>query len=96
MTTCSLTRYPLRDTLWNMLDLQEEQPEPFRVTPGFIAFVAAMCLPLIVAVVIYTGAAIVASDVREAEAASQEGGVQTNIQHVDGWKKSLVGICPLH
>jgi hypothetical protein len=78
-----------------MLDLQEEQPEPFRVTPGFIAFVAAMCLPLLFAVVIYTGAAIVAGDVREAEAA-QDGGVQTNIEHVDGWKKSLVGICPLH
>jgi hypothetical protein len=79
-----------------MLDLHDEPPEPFRVTPGFIAFVAAMCLPLLVAIVIYTGAAIVASDVREAEASSQEGGVQTNIQHVDGWKKSLVEVCPLH
>ena len=78
-----------------MLDLQEEQPEPFKVTPGFIAFVAAMCLPLLAAIVIYTGAATVASDVRDAEAA-QDGGVQTNIEHVDGWKKSLVGICPLH
>jgi hypothetical protein len=78
-----------------MLDLQEEQPEPFKVTPGFIAFVAAMCLPLLAAIVIYTGAAIVAGDVRAAEAA-QDGGVQTNVEHVDGWKKSLVGVCPLH
>ena len=78
-----------------MLDLHEEQPEPFKVTPGFIAFVAAMCLPLLAAIVIYTGAAIVASDVREAEAA-QGSGVQTNVEHVDGWKKSLVGMCPLH
>jgi hypothetical protein len=80
-----------------MLDLHEEQPEPFRVTPGFIAFVAAMCLPLLVAIAVYTGAAIVYSDVREAEAsAAQQGGVQTNVKHVDGWKKSLVDVCPLH
>jgi hypothetical protein len=80
-----------------VIDLHEEQPEPFRVTPGFIAFVAAMCLPLLIALVVYTGAAFVASDVREAEASvSQEGGVQTNVKHVDGWKKSLVEICPLH
>ena len=79
-----------------MLDLHEDQPEPFKVTPGFIAFVAAMCLPLLAAIVIYTGAAIVAGDVREAEAAPRQDGVQTNIKHVDGWKKSLVEVCPLH
>jgi hypothetical protein len=81
-----------------MLDI-EDQPEPFRVTPGFIAFVTAMCLPLLVALFVYAGAALVANDVRAAEASQSSG--FTNVerqdgQQVEGWKKTLVGICPLH
>ncbi len=90
------TMHSLKGYTIAMLDLHEEQPEPFKVTPGFIAFVAAMCLPLLAAIVIYTGAAIVAGDVQRAEASQDGSGVQTNVEHVDGWKKSLVGICPLH
>jgi hypothetical protein len=85
-----------------MLDLHEEPGEPFRVTPGFVAFVAAMLLPLVIALFVYGGAAIVASDVyaaRQAEASpAGNGGNQSTdaTADVEGWKKTLVGICPLH
>ena len=79
-----------------MLDLQEEQPEPFKVTPGFIAFVAAMCLPLLAAVVIYIGAAVVAGDVREAESVAGSSFDGRDTAEVEDWKQTLVGICPLH
>jgi hypothetical protein len=85
-----------------MLDLHDEPGEPFRVTPGFIAFVAAMLLPLVIAIFIYGGAAIVASDVYAARRAEASPSVSAGndspdaTADVEGWKKSLVGICPLH
>jgi hypothetical protein len=68
--------------------------EPFRVTPGFIAFIGLACLPAIVALAVFFGAWMVADDVKRAEAASaQQPGSE---QQVEGWKKTLVGICPVH
>ncbi len=84
---------------------EEEIVEPFRVTPGFIAFVAAMFLPVFVALFIYVGAWAVSSQVYAAEAAQQESVQGTRFadsqvlnadEDVAGWKKALVGLCPLH
>jgi hypothetical protein len=73
---------------------EEELVEPFRVTPGFIAFVILACMPAIVAAVIFFGAWIVSSDVKAAEASGN--GATAPAQQVEGWKKTLVGICPVH
>ena len=89
-----------------MWDLEEEKVvEPFRVTAGFIAFVTAMFLPVLIAVVIYLGAWAVSGEVYAAEAA-QADSVQQGLfndpppvngdTNVAGWKKTLVVICPLH
>jgi hypothetical protein len=79
---------------------QEEIVEPFRVTPGFIAFVAAMFVPVIIALVVVMGAWVVADDVYAAEAEqsrfANSPSLNGEAQDVAGWKKSLVGICPLH
>jgi hypothetical protein len=74
------------------LSPDEETVEPFRVTPGFIAFVGIACLPAIIAVVVFFGAWIVADDVEAAEAEAQPG----QSADVAGWKTTLVGICPVH
>jgi hypothetical protein len=79
---------------------QEEIVEPFRVTPGFIAFVVAMFLPVIIALVVVMGAWIVSDEVQAAEASQSRFGDSPclNCEGTDvaGWKRSLVGICPLH
>jgi hypothetical protein len=79
---------------------QEEIVEPFRVTPGFIAFVVAMFTPVIIAVVVVIGAWVVSDEVRAAEASQSRFGdsacLNCDDTDVAGWKKSLVGICPLH
>ncbi len=86
-----------------MQDLIDE-PQPFKVTPGFILFLSALFLPMILAVAVYLGAWAVSGEVHTAEAASK-GATSSNPDaqsnsltdaHVAGWKKSLVGICPLH
>jgi len=84
-----------------MQDLIDE-PQPFKVTPGFLAFLTALFLPMILALAVYLGAWAVSSEVHAAEAASQgTGGASTQPasqqdSQVAGWKKSLVGICPVH
>lgn len=80
-----------------MQDLIDE-PQPFKVTPGFIVFLTALFLPMILAFAIYLGAWAVSSQVQAAEAASQStrGGPAQQDVEVAGWKKSLVGICPVH
>ena len=79
---------------------QEEIVEPFQVTPGFIAFVTAMLTPALIAIVIFFGAWAVADDVYAAEAEEPRFGnsscLNCEAEEVAGWKKSLVGICPLH
>ena len=89
--------------IWEADD--EDIVEPFKVTPGFIAFVTAMLVPAILAIFIFIGATLVADDVYAAEAAQEQAsqGQFTNSpflngenSDVPGWKKSLVGICPLH
>jgi hypothetical protein len=80
---------------------QEEIVEPFRVTPGFIAFISAMFIPVIIAIVVVIGAWVVSDEVYAAEAASESrfGNSQClNCEgaEVAGWKRSLVGICPIH
>ena len=80
-----------------MQDLIDE-PQPFKVTPGFIVFLTALFLPMILALAVYLGAWAVSSEVHSAEASSQSlrnGAAQQDVQ-VAGWKKSLVGICPVH
>ena len=79
-----------------------DEPEPFKLTPGFVAFLTALFLPMILAIAVYLGAWAVSSEVRAAEAAGQgsrAGPTQPAFQQdaqVAGWKKSLVGICPVH
>jgi hypothetical protein len=72
--------------------MDEELVEPFRVTPGFVAFVALACLPAIAALAIFFGAWMVAGEVKAANAGSDTAAAQ----EVEGWKKTLVGICPAH
>ena len=78
---------------------QEEIIEPFRVTPGFIAFVAAMFVPVVIAIVVVIGAWIVSDEVHAAEASQSRFANSPSLngdEDVAGWKRSLVGICPLH
>ena len=86
-----------------MVELENEQPQPFKVTPGFIAFLGLLFLPVIVSLVIFLGAWAVSGEVRAAEAAadsaqpSSQSGFNTASEHdVAGWKRTLVGICPVH
>jgi hypothetical protein len=86
--------------MWNTE--HDDVVEPFRVTPGFIAFVAAMFIPVLIAAVVFIGASIVSNEVHAAEASAQESRFANSSclncegDHVAGWKKSLVGLCPLH
>jgi hypothetical protein len=66
--------------------------EPFRVTPGFLAFVGLACLPAVIAVAVFFGAWMVASDVEAAESQAAPG----EAAQVEGWKSALVGLCPVH
>ena len=82
-----------------MYDYQSQPTEPFRVTPGFIAFFGLCFTPVIVALSIYLGAWAVSSEVYAAEAAAEErAGFNTQPADPDvaGWKRTLVGVCPLH
>ena len=76
---------------------------PFRVTPGFLVFVSAMVLPAIAATLIVLGAWFVSDEVYAAEAAAN--GSRSGLTAADfsddrtevaGWKKALVGVCPIH
>jgi hypothetical protein len=84
----------------NDAPLKPEEPSgPFRVTPGFIAFAALLLLPAIVALSVFVGAALVANEVKTAEAQNVSSATSpstTNEQDVAGWKRTLVGICPVH
>lgn len=79
---------------------QEDIVEPFRVTPGFIAFVLAMFVPVVIAIVVVIGAWVVSDEVYAAEAEDSRFAnspvLNGESEDVAGWKKSLVGICPLH
>jgi hypothetical protein len=83
-----------------MLEYQDEQVEPFRVTPGFIAFLGLLFLPMIVALLVFLGAWAYAGEVNAAEARAGETtaqGFNTVSDHeVAGWKKTLVRACPIH
>jgi hypothetical protein len=87
-----------------MAGLDPEDAEPFAVTPGFIAFLAMLVLPFLLAIVVYAGAAFVAKDVYAADAAEAQraGAPKTDTssfnttRDVAGWKRTLVGVCPLH
>ncbi|MPZ48075.1 MAG: hypothetical protein GEU75_01975 [Dehalococcoidia bacterium] len=77
----------------------EDAVEPFRLSPGFFAFVGLLLAPAIAALAIYLGAWLVADEVRAAQSASGEQGSEfaiTRADEVAGWKKTLVGICPAH
>ena len=79
---------------------QEDIVEPFRVTPGFIAFVGAMFVPVVVALVVVIGAWAVSGEVYAAEEQESRFANSSCLncegEEVAGWKRSLVGICPLH
>jgi hypothetical protein len=83
-----------------MLDFDgPEQAPPFRVTPGFLAFAGLLVLPALAAVGIYLGAALVADEVHAAEAAQAKDATMVNnidSSNVAGWKRTLVGVCPVH
>ena len=83
-----------------MYDYQSQPTEPFRVTPGFLAFAGLCFAPVVLALLIYLGAWAVSSEVYAAEAAAEERTAGFNTQVADpdvaGWKRTLVGVCPLH
>jgi hypothetical protein len=90
-----------------LIDLQSDEAEPFSVTPGFIAFLGMLILPVILAVGIYAAAAVVADDVYAADASAAQHVLPANTGSdataraqdngdVAGWKRTLVGVCPLH
>jgi hypothetical protein len=82
-----------------MYDYQSQPTEPFRITPGFLAFAGLCFTPLVLALLIYLGAWAVSSEVHAAEAAAAErSGFNTEAADPDvaGWKRTLVGVCPLH
>jgi hypothetical protein len=84
-----------------LIDLQSDEAEPFRVTAGFVAFLGMLFLPILAGIVIYVGAWAVADDVYAAEATTAGSNPTTaaaTTTHSDaaGWKRTLVGICPLH
>jgi hypothetical protein len=74
-----------------------------RVTPGLVAFVAVLLLPVVIGLGIVVGASAVAGEVYAArqqavERQSSTGGfnVEAPAGEVAGWKRTLVGICPVH
>jgi hypothetical protein len=71
----------------------EQAQQPFQITPGFVAFVALIFSPVIIALAVYVGAWLVSAEV---EAASRAQANQNQQVEVDGWKRTLVGICPAH
>jgi hypothetical protein len=76
---------------------EETEVEPFRVTPGFIAFVTAIFLPVILAVVLIGAATLVAGEVHAAEEQERLFGDSPVMgEEVAGWKRTVVGICPFH
>lgn len=82
-----------------MYDYDSQPTEPFRITPGFIAFVGACFTPVVIALFIYLGAWAVSSEVYAAEAAAEQpAGFNTRPAdpEVAGWKRGLVAACPLH
>ena len=83
-----------------MYDYQSQPTEPFRVTPGFIAFAGLCFAPVVLALFIYLGAWAVSSEVYAAEAAEEQGAsfntVSSSDTEVAGWKRTLVSVCPLH
>jgi hypothetical protein len=75
--------------------------EPFRVSPGFIAFLSAMILPAVAALAIFFGAWMVSGEVYAAEQPAGDGSLTAadfsrDGGEVAGWKRTLVGVCPLH
>jgi hypothetical protein len=75
--------------------------EPFRLSAGFIAFVAALFVPVIIGIAVVIGAALVADEVHAAEASESRFANSPTLngvpdEDVAAWKKSLVGLCPLH
>lgn len=65
-------------------------------SPGFYVFLGLLCLPALVAFAIFLGAWLVSGEVSAAEAASERSGTVSEAQDVAGWKKALVGVCPVH
>jgi len=81
----------------------EEVSGPFRVTPGFVVFVAALVLPALIALAVFVGASLVANEVYAADRASvsrvqEKAGFDSQAEstNVATWKRALVGVCPLH
>ena len=69
-------------------------PDPIRLSPGLLAFIALMVAPAIIATAIVAGAWAVSDEVYAAEAAARSGSAAA--PPVAEWKIALVGICPIH
>ena len=68
-------------------------PEPVRLSPGLVAFVAVMVAPAVIATAIVTTAWAVSDEVYAAErVAASTGGPPP----VAAWKSTVVVICPIH
>lgn len=77
------------------------EAETIHLSRGFVAFLGVMLLPAIVALGVVLGAAAVADEVyaaEDAEAAAGDAGTPAGATdaEVAGWKRGLVGICPIH
>ena len=75
----------------------------YEFTSGFRFFVGLMALPAFVSLVIFIGAALVAPEVHAADARNADTGFvaastlkASRNGDVASWKRTLVGICPLH
>ncbi|MGE3961730.1 MAG: hypothetical protein AB7F65_08635 [Dehalococcoidia bacterium] len=79
--------------------MTQAQPAP-QLTRGFAAFIAAMLLPGIIALVVFFGAWAVSDEVYAAELRAEQGSAVTAdgdpAGEVAGWKRTLVGVCPIH
>ncbi len=75
---------------------------PTRMTRGFVAFLAAMLLPGIFALVVFFGAWAVSDEVYAADLRADRAtpaaasSAPTDEGDVAGWKRALVGACPIH
>lgn len=79
------------------LEAEQVIQGPFRVTPGFIAFAGMLLMPAVLALGVFVGAALVVDDVKAAQAQSvSSAAAPSGGGDVAGWKRTLVGICPVH
>lgn len=82
-----------------MVEQSPAADSDIRLTGGFVLFVGAMVLPALIALAVFLGAWAVSEEVYAAELAATEARpavTDSGDREVASWKRSLVGICPIH